>query len=91
MALLEYFDEKDARRCEHCDICRKNNDSQLRRYEFDLIAENIREVIRHGKVLPGELVGMIDYPSEKTLQVMRWLLDNNKLIAGEGEVLKWKE
>jgi ATP-dependent DNA helicase RecQ len=90
IALLDYFDEKDAARCGHCDICMQKRDSLLTSYEFDLIAEKIGEVIKHGNVLAGELVDLIDYPSEKTILVMRWLLDNKKLVYSEGKILKWK-
>lgn len=89
--LLEYFDEKGARQCGHCDICKKEADVRLSKYEFDVIAENIKAVIKHGKVFPDELVSMLEYPPEKTLLVLRWLLDNEKIISGTGNVLKWED
>jgi ATP-dependent DNA helicase RecQ len=89
IALLEYFDEKDAPKCGHCDICMQKKDTILTSYEFDLITEKIVEVIKHGNVLAGELVELVDFPSEKTITVMRWLLDNKKLVYSDGKILKW--
>jgi ATP-dependent DNA helicase RecQ len=89
--LLEYFDEKDSRPCGHCDICRKQADIRLNKYEFDIIAENIKAVIKHGNVYPDELVSMLEYPQEKSLLVMRWLLDNEKIVLGPGNILKWED
>jgi ATP-dependent DNA helicase RecQ len=89
--LLEYFDEKESRPCGHCDICKKKADIKLSKYEFDIIAENIKAVIRHGNVFPDELVSMLEYPPEKSILVLRWLLDNRKIISGTGTALKWED
>lgn len=88
--LLEYFGEKNASRCGHCDICRKKNEAGLSRYEFDLISLNIKEIVRHGNVQPDELVRLLDYSPDKSLKVIRWLLDNSMLIQGPGNIVKWK-
>ncbi len=89
MFLLKYFGEKNAERCGHCDICRKKNETGLSRYEFDLISGNIREVVRHGKVQPDELAELLEFPPDKVLKVVRWLLDNSVLKQEKGNIIKW--
>ena len=89
VTLLSYFGEKDAERCGNCDVCTKNNELDMSQYEFDLITENIREVIKHGNVMPDELVGIMDYPADKSITVIRWLLDNGKLKQGADGIIKW--
>jgi ATP-dependent DNA helicase RecQ len=89
--LLGYFGEKDPARCGHCDICRKKNETGLSRYEFDLISVNIKEVVRHGNVQPDELVQLLDHPPEKSLKVIRWLLDNATLTQSPGNIVKWED
>jgi hypothetical protein len=37
-----------------------------------------------------ELVRMIDYPEEKVVKVIRWLLDHNKIIQDSYHKLMWK-
>ncbi len=88
--LLEYFGEKNAVRCGHCDVCAKKNDLDLSQYEFDMIAGDIKELLRHGKIQSDELVEKLDYSPGKSLKVIRWLLDNNLLIHGPGNIVKWK-
>ncbi len=88
--LLEYFGEKDAPRCGNCDVCRKNDDSGVGRVEFDLIRSNIREVIRHGNYTPDELPAKTDFPPEKAITVIRWLLDNGQLERGGDGFVRWK-
>ncbi len=88
--LLGYFGEKDAARCGHCDLCRKKDESGLSRYEFDLISGNIKEAVKHGNTQPDELVGLLEFPPDKVLKVIRFLLDNSVLVQGPGNIVKWK-
>jgi len=87
--LLEYFGEKGARKCGSCDICHEPDNTGIERVEFDLIAAGIREVIRHGSVTPDELPSMVDFTPDKTITVIRWLLDNGKLTRGDDGFLRW--
>lgn len=87
VSLLAYFDEKDAAPCGHCDICSPHRELEIGQYEFDMITGAIREVIRHSNVMPDELVGMVDYASENTLEVLRWMMDNRQVIAGDDNIL----
>ncbi len=88
--LLSYFGEKDAEKCGNCDVCTKNNELDMSQYEFDLITENIREVIKHGNVMTDELIGMMNYPADKSITVIRWLLDNGKIKQGPDGIIKWR-
>lgn len=87
MQLLSYFGEKDAYRCGQCDICKERNELDLNKYEFDLILEKLKLRLTQTPATLDELVGDIEYP-EKTIKVIRWLLDNGKIIQ-EDNVYKW--
>ncbi len=89
--LLDYFDEKDVPRCGNCDVCRKEDSSGVGRVEFDLIRSSIQEIIRHGNYTPDELPAKTDFPPEKTIKVIRWLLDNGQLERGEDGFVRWRE
>jgi len=89
--LLAYFGEDDAGNCGNCDYCNSRNGEDLSRYEFDMIEENIRAVLRHGNVMLDELVDLLDHPPEKTLKVIRWLIDNEKLLCGDDNLVRWAE
>jgi ATP-dependent DNA helicase RecQ len=88
--ILDYFGE-EADRCGICDVCRERNELDLSKYEFDIILEEIKSVL--AKVHPDaeELVRMIDYPEEKTVKVIRWLLDHNKIHSDGNRKLSWRQ
>jgi ATP-dependent DNA helicase RecQ len=87
--LLEYFGE-ESDRCGICDVCRERNELDLSKYEFDLILEEIKEILGKGNPDAEELVKIVGYPEEKVVKVVRWLLDHNKILRGDDYKLKWK-
>ncbi|MBL7112510.1 MAG: RecQ family ATP-dependent DNA helicase [Bacteroidales bacterium] len=86
--LLEYFGEKNANRCGQCDVCLRRNELDLSKYEFDLILEEIKDLLKYDKLPIGKLVDSIPLSEKKTIRVIRWLLDNNKIIE-ENNLLCW--
>ena len=42
--LLDYFGE-ESDRCGICDVCRERNELDLSKYEFDLILEEIKDIL----------------------------------------------
>jgi len=89
--LLEYFGEKEPVRCGNCDVCLRRNELGLSKYEFDLILEQIKE-IADGQNNEEDMILKIEamYPPEKTIQVIRWLLDNHKIIKNAEGHIFWK-
>jgi ATP-dependent DNA helicase RecQ len=87
--LLHYFGE-ESDRCGICDVCRKRNELDLSKYEFDLILEEIKRVLTTQSTDAVELIKLVGYPEEKTLKVIRWLLDHNKMVADDDRKLSWK-
>jgi ATP-dependent DNA helicase RecQ len=88
--LLEYFGE-EADRCGNCDVCRKRNELELSKYEFDIILEEIKAVLSVEHPDARELVKKINYPEEKTVKVIRWLLDHNNIRQDEQMKLFWNK
>ncbi len=86
--LLEYFGEKNASRCGQCDVCLRRNELDLSKYEFDLILDEVKELLKYDKLPIGKLVDAIPLSEKKTIRVIRWLLDNNKIIE-ENNLLCW--
>lgn len=89
VTLLDYFGETSDR-CGICDVCRKRNELDLSKYEFDLILEEIKKILASKKVDAEELVKLAGYPEDKTINVIRWLLDHNKLLKDDEMKLSWK-
>jgi ATP-dependent DNA helicase RecQ len=87
--LLDYFGE-EADRCGICDVCRERNELDLSKYEFDIILEEIKSVLSEKKPDAEELVKLMDYPEDRVIKVIRWLLDHNKIVQDRDHKLWWK-
>jgi ATP-dependent DNA helicase RecQ len=89
VVLLEYFGE-ESDRCGVCDICRERNELDLSKYEFDLILEEMKAILASENPDSEALIKKINYPEDKAIKVLRWLLDHNKIIKGDDYRLSWK-
>ncbi len=88
--LLEYFGEKNARRCGICDVCIAKNKVDLNEIEFDAIQKNISNSLKDNQMHLYELVSSIDgFDEDDIIQVVRWLIDNDKVIRHKDETLSW--
>jgi ATP-dependent DNA helicase RecQ len=86
--LLDYFGE-ESDRCGVCDVCRERNELELSKYEFDLILGEVKSILASEKPLMEELVKKISYPEEKSVKVIRWLLDHDKIVRDHDFGLRW--
>ncbi|MBG0860927.1 MAG: RecQ family zinc-binding domain-containing protein, partial [Bacteroidales bacterium] len=88
--LLDYFGE-EADRCGICDVCRERNELNLSKYEFDLILDEIKELLGTQKFDTAQLITRVGMPEDKVVKVVRWLLDHNKLVMDDHHLLSWRE
>ncbi|MDR2563905.1 MAG: RecQ family ATP-dependent DNA helicase [Prevotellaceae bacterium] len=87
--LLEYFGETGAFRCGQCDVCMQRNELELSKYEFDLILDDLKSTLKDSPRSIAELIA--DRKDEaKTIKVIRWLIDNGKIIETKEGKLLWK-
>jgi ATP-dependent DNA helicase RecQ len=87
--LLKYFGE-ESDRCGICDVCRERNELDLSKYEFDLILDDIKSLLSSQNPDAEELVKLLEYPEDKSIKVIRWLLDHNKIVPDKDHRLTWK-
>ncbi|MDR2383291.1 MAG: RecQ family ATP-dependent DNA helicase [Prevotellaceae bacterium] len=73
--LLAYFGEKNAPRCAQCDVCRHRNELNLTKYEFDSIADKIKSILAQTPSTVEIVANQTENP-DKTIKVIRWLMDN---------------
>jgi ATP-dependent DNA helicase RecQ len=88
--LLEYFGETVTERCGICDVCQERNQLGLSRFEFDRLANRIKEELNIPQK-PEELIFRIGPDDEKFRLVLRWLMDNQKVVTRIDQRLEWKE
>lgn len=87
--LLHYFGDESAARCGQCDICTKRNELDMSKYEFDMILDHIKEVLKTNAVKIERLVRQIPVKEDKVLKVIKWLTDNSKIIPHNDGTLSW--
>jgi ATP-dependent DNA helicase RecQ len=90
--LLSYFGEKDPYRCGQCDVCKKRNELDIGKYEFDIIVEELKDTLHTASTDLQSLVNTQTHANneEKVIKVIRWLLDNGKIYYDENQLLNWK-
>jgi ATP-dependent DNA helicase RecQ len=89
--LVAWFGEQNTRPCEQCDICMQNKNLGLSSYEFELAVEEIRDTIINESLSLEKLVKNISLEEEKTIKVVQWLLDNEKLTRNPDNTIRWKQ
>jgi ATP-dependent DNA helicase RecQ len=88
--LLQYFGQKKVKRCGICDVCQRKNEVELNDLEFSSIEMAIENSLKSGpKHLYTLVSGIKAHQEDKVISVIRWLLDNGKLIRQNDETLKW--
>jgi ATP-dependent DNA helicase RecQ len=87
--LLAYFGETDTNRCGNCDVCSRRNSLELGKYEFDIILNEIKNIINLEPRLLNELVDKIDFDESKIIKVIQWLFENKKIRYDEKQRLQW--
>lgn len=87
--LLGYFGESGPERCGICDVCLSRNQLGLSKAEFDRIENSFRELLVL-PLKPEELLFKTETGDEKYRNVLRWLMDNGKIVRRIDNRLEWK-
>lgn len=89
--LLAYFGETNSKRCGMCDVCLERNKLGLNEQEFDEVLSRIKPLMIKKTVSIEEIVSAAaPIHEDKVLLVIRWLLDNGKIITNENQSFTWK-
>ena len=89
--ILEYFGEENADRCGTCDICRRRNELKLSKYEFDIVLKELKEIITKESKILNDIIEISKFPHHKTIKVIQWLFDNNKIKYDTEMRLIWEK
>lgn len=90
--LLEYFGEVKEQRCGVCDYCLKRNKLDLSDFEFETIKSQIKMTLVGNALELNDLVHHIrEAKEEKSMKVIEWLIDNERISYAEGNLLKWNQ
>ncbi len=86
--LLEYFGETDASRCGNCDVCKSLESLSLSAYEFEAIGKDVKKILKNPLTYETLLL-KLNGDQERKQRVIKWLLDNNKIIYRIDNLLEW--
>lgn len=90
--LLAYFGEPKSRRCGICDVCIGQNKVNLNDIEFEQLVEHIKGLLLAKPRNLYELVPACSpFTEEQVIDVLRWLMDNNKVSRDKKEMLFWHD
>ena len=81
--LLAYFGEKNTRPCGQCDICLKNKENEVSDEEFATISARIVELVSRNQLTLKQLIQQAGYKEQKTLTVLRFLIDRQRVVQLE--------
>ncbi|MGL4364502.1 MAG: RecQ family ATP-dependent DNA helicase [Bacteroidales bacterium] len=86
--LLSYFGELNSYRCGQCDVCLKRNKLEMSKLEFDKYLALIKNKVQQSPCTLDQLIESLPAETIPLMEVVRWLLDNQKLIK-QNEKLHW--
>lgn len=87
--LLNYFGEKNSSQCDQCDICLSNKEKVLTEQEFNQIQTHIEKVLKNEPLSLKQLTQLLPFKELKVIQVVRFLLDQNKVRQRKDMRLEW--
>jgi len=90
--LLSYFGESNSYRCGICDVCIERNKLELSELEFDTVLQQLKPILISEPITLTNLVDSIkETPEDKTIKVIQWLIDNNKIKSDTNDKLMWNK
>lgn len=90
--LLEYFGERKATRCGICDVCMNRNNMDVNKLEFDTIVETIKPRLMQSPTPQKIVYDWFSFEERNKLnEVLKWLVDNDKIIIDTYGIMKWKQ
>ena len=90
--LLNYFGEENSTRCGICDICLERNKLEINDLEFKSISDKLKNILVENSLPLDVLVKSIRTVNEdKTIKVIKWLLDNRQLTYNKDHKIVWKD
>ena len=89
--LLAYFGEKASCSCGKCDVCIARNELDLSKHEFDMLLGTIKTVVSENSFSIEQCVDNIKTSPDKTLKVLRWLIDNENIREASNGTLQWEK
>jgi ATP-dependent DNA helicase RecQ len=87
--LLEYLGEENAGECGTCDVCIRKKKSGLSEEQFSAVSNSVQSILLDHPQPLSKLLGTIpNIKDEQAMQVVQWMLDNEKIRYSSGDILE---
>ena len=88
--LLHYFGENNEHSCGQCDVCLEKHTSGLKKGEYEDIASDIKNLLNRHPHTPQEVIHALSVPEEKILNVLTYLLSEERIKQENGKLYLMK-
>jgi ATP-dependent DNA helicase RecQ len=88
--LLTYFGETDSPECGMCDVCQSMHKAGLSAFEFNEISRQIKKILETPCTYENLLL-KFKGSREKTMEVVKWLMDDKTIVSRVDRKLGWKD
>jgi len=88
--LLQYFGEAESPECGKCDVCQSMHKIGLSAFEFKEISRQIKKILETPCTYENLLL-KFKGSREKTMEVVKWLMDDKTIVSRVDRMLEWKE
>jgi ATP-dependent DNA helicase RecQ len=89
--LLEYFDEKNSKKCGKCDVCTGRHEGPSLKERTE-ITEAIKKLLLEKPCTNRQLIDKFSFnKTNKVISVLSFLIDNKQVIKFDNHNLHWND